>query len=516
MRNMTRFLPLLLLLGMVATAPATAQDPVPAARAPIGTNLARIDDWSREIPFADVFKTSRDWISGTAQTWDDGRPLDRDEHGWVRSLLPGQIARTLMFTGAGNRFPGGHYLVTWEGQGTLRYRGSATCYESAPGRDVIDVDPARGQILLEILSVNPVDYLRNLHVFLPGAQPGELFNPVFLQRIASYRALRFMDWMAVNGNWNRIDGCWQRRWADRPRVDDARWSGTHGVPLEILCDLANRLGADPWFCIPHLADDDYVRGFAETVRDHLDPRLRAHVEYSNEVWNTSYAQSVYARQQGLALGLSADPFLAQMLFHALRSRQIFGICEPVLPPARLARVLGAWAANGWSSVQMLNFRDVAQHVDAIAIAPYFGYSPGEEARARTLTLDQMMGELETIIMPRALADAQRYVRAVAPYGVPVIAYEAGQSLVGVAYREDAALNALYDAANRDPRMGRIYSAYLQGWHDLTGGALLMHFLNCGPFNKWGRWGSLEFQDQPREQAPKYDALQRYIEEYPAQ
>lgn len=53
--------------------------------------------------------------------------------------------------------------------------------------------------------------------------------------------------------------------------------------MEAMLDLANRLDADPWFCIPHLADDDFVRRFAELVKQRLEPERSVYVEYSNEV-----------------------------------------------------------------------------------------------------------------------------------------------------------------------------------------------------------------------------------------
>ena len=62
--------------------------------------------------------------------------------------------------------------------------------------------------------------------------------------------------------------------------------------------LANDLQADPWFTLPHLADDDLVRTYAEIVRDGLDPGLRAHVEFSNEIWNWQFAQAHWAEAQG--------------------------------------------------------------------------------------------------------------------------------------------------------------------------------------------------------------------------
>src|SRR5688500_8905036 len=88
-------LALLLLSGLVPGA-ASAQAAVPP-RSPLGMNVASLDDWSTEITFVDAFKTSRASFSGGAGVWGDGRALDLDADGWVRSLQPGQIARTLMF-----------------------------------------------------------------------------------------------------------------------------------------------------------------------------------------------------------------------------------------------------------------------------------------------------------------------------------------------------------------------------------------------------------------------------------
>ena len=64
-------------------------------------------------------------------------------------------------------------------------------------------------------------------------------------------------------------------------------------------------------------------------------------------------------------------------------------------------------------------------------------------------------------------------------------------------------------ANRDPRMGNVYTRFLQDWNSATAGGLLVHFSDC-----WGVFGSLEYISQPRTQAPKYDALMRWIEQDP--
>ena len=39
----------------------------------------------------------------------------------------------------------------------------------------------------------------------------------------------------------------------------------------------------------------------------------------------------------------------------------------------------------------------------------------------------------------------------------------------------------------------------------------MHYTNCNIYGIFGRFGSLEYIGQPRAEAPKYDAIQRWIE-----
>jgi hypothetical protein len=263
----------------------------------------------------------------------------------------------------------------------------------------------------------------------------------------------------------------------------------------------------------HLADDNYVRQFALRVQALLNPNLKVYVEHSNEVWNGGYPQAYYAQQRGLALGLSTNPGEAQTRYHALRSRQIFGIFEEVFPPERLVRVLGSFIATPWVSDTALAYADVAAHTDALAIAPYFygPMQPQAQQEARTWTLDQLFSYLETVGVPETIALTRRQRTIADRYHVPLIAYEGGQSLNATgALAEDPALNALYDAANRDPRMGTLYTTWLRGWTD-AGGGLLFHHTNCFRHNRWGRFGSLEYLTQPRSEAPKYDALQRWIE-----
>jgi hypothetical protein len=286
-----------------------------------------------------------------------------------------------------------------------------------------------------------------------------------------------------------------------------------GVPVEVMTQLANRLGADAWFTIPHLADDEFVRRFAETVRSSLDPALKVYVEHSNEVWNNQYPQFAYATQRGLALGLSTDPDEARNRYHALRTRQIGEIFQQVLGKSRVVKVLATFTEMPELSEQALAWNNTAAYVDALAIAPYFGFELGvveNEARVQGMTLDELFQELKMRWLPEANGHTIQQAAIARRYNLPLISYEGGQHLARVDGGTSERVDALFDAANRDPRMGGLYTRYLEDWSRATGGQLFVHLMNCGEAGKAGRWGALEYIDQPRSRAPKYDALQTFM------
>jgi hypothetical protein len=303
-------------------------------------------------------------------------------------------------------------------------------------------------------------------------------------------------------------------WDERPTLDDATFT-TRGVPLEALIDLANHLGTDPWFCIPHRADDDYVRGFATLVGERLAPGLRAWVEYSNEVWNGQFEQARHAGERGLALGIGEKPWDAAWHYTARRSVEIFRICEGELGGAsRLVRVLPSQAANAYVSEQILGFGRAHEHADALAIAPYLSLNVAPDgdppaAEVATWSLDRLFEHLEGVAMPeveRWLAEQSAVARE---HGLSLVAYEAGQHLVGVQGAEnDERLTRLFHSANADARMGSLYDRYFAAW-ERAGGDLMCHFSSVGAWSKWGSWGLLQFDDEVTAESPKFTAAMRW-------
>jgi hypothetical protein len=471
----------------------------------LGINLSGARDWNTELPFVDVFRLARSWVSQReGSEWGQGPALDLDERGWIKSLAPGCSADALMCTIAGGRFPQGRYTCLYDGSGTVTMLNVARIASRSPGRIVFEPNPDSEGFALSIGATDPGDYVRNIRVIMPGFEEDyadRIFNPSFLERWRSFRVFRFMDWMDTNGSKTAA-------WEDRPRVDDAVWT-VKGVPLEIMIELCNRTGIDPWFCMPHRATDDYVWRFARQVGEELDRSRKVYVEYSNEVWNSGFEQTDYACDEGTRLGLSADRFQAGLLFSSRRSVDIFGIWTRELGGAdRLVRVMASQAANPWVSEQKLSFEGAYRECDALAIAPYMTLcpSPSSTPSAEEVggwPVDRVLDYIEDAALPECVGWMRASRETADRYGVELIAYEAGQHAVGIQGGENVdAATRVFMAANRHERMGRIYRRYLDSW-ELEGGGLCSLFSSVEGWSKWGSWGLLEYFD---DDTPKFRAV----------
>jgi len=230
-----------------------------------------------------------------------------------------------------------------------------------------------------------------------------------------------------------------------------------------------------------------------------------------------FDQATYASERGAALGLSNDAFQGQLFYYSRRSAEVFSLWEQAYGgTGAFVRVLAAQSANPWTGEQVLSFENAHEHTDAFAIAPYFGWnaSAAEASAIAAMSLDDLVEEVSSSILPSTLQHMQDNKAMAEGFGLPMIAYEGGQHFVGVQGGEnDDGLNAKFDALNRDARMGELYTTYLEGWKS-AGGEDFAHFVNCAGWSKWGRWGALEWVSQPRQDAPKYDALQSFIESNP--
>jgi hypothetical protein len=322
-----------------------------------------------------------------------------------------------------------------------------------------------------------------------------------------FNTFRFMDWMHTNGSTVAA-------WRDRPRPESATWT-PRGVPVEVMCDLCNRLKVNAWFCLPHKADDDFVRRFAGVARDRLAPSLKAYIEYSNEVWNSQFEQTRHANERGMALKLGEKPWEAGWHYSARRSVEMFKIWEEVFGGRdRLVRIIASQMVP-YVSEQKLTFEDAHQHCDALAIAPYLQFSIPAQGKGLTAAavvewpVEKVLDHLQTKSLPDALKGIRDQMALADKYGVKLIAYEAGQHAVGVGGGENNdALTRLLHQANRHPRMGAIYTQYLDGWK-AAGGGLCALFSSVSPWSKWGSWGLMEYPEEAEQDQPKLRAVRQW-------
>ena len=273
--------------------------PPPPEQRPLGIGLGNLAEWSPQLPFLNLVKQARPWtIHRQGAAWGQGGEVELDRHGWIVRMDRDQSAELLISIQL-PELPFRRFAVRWKGQGTLRYHGNAQRIGDAIDGwfDQVElVDPPDGKHFFSVIlqDTDPQDHLRDLEVvpeqLLAAYAQGERFNPLWLDKLVPFSALRFMDWMKTNQGE-------QTTWARRPEPEDLTWA-YRGVPVEVMVALANRLQADPWFNLPHRADDEYVRRFAEVVRDQLAPGLVARFEYSNEVWNWGFPQAQFANGAG--------------------------------------------------------------------------------------------------------------------------------------------------------------------------------------------------------------------------
>ncbi len=484
---------------------------VPAADATpgrLGTNLGEVSYYQGTVPFNDLVRQSGDWIAqGEGRGWGEGEPLKLRSDGWPVRLLDGQYATLPL---AELSYPAGRYRVSWRGSGRFMIAGKT--FSGRDGSGFVDLDGS-SIVLLDLLSTRRADPVRAIRVVVPGARTPGGFRSAYLDSLEPYSALRFMDWQRTNATYEQVN----RRFTCTNRTRRGYYSeGTRkGVSVETMVALANRLGVDPWFTIPHDATDGWLRCHARVVAKRLRKGLVPRYEFSNETWNPTFLQFQELTTDGEEHGLGAgDSFLGLQQEVARRHRRAMGVIRGVFGKRRFIRVMAGQAANSWVAEQRLAFEGTAQRVDEVAIAPYVGvpganpFDPGEASAIAEMSLGDLFSSLDTALEEEVSAWVEDHLALAERFDERLVAYEGGQHLAGDTSNES--LTDLFVAANGDARMGDLYSRYLARWKALTGNALFVHFTDSGPWGRYGSWGAVRSPDDlPLSASPKYEALAAY-------
>jgi hypothetical protein len=347
--------------------------------------------------------------------------------------------------------------------------------------------------------VDPANYIRNIDCREANAATGGVLAPEFVSTIDGFKVIRFMKWQPAT------EGNWPVSWATRNKPGDGDYSKSDGVPVEVMVDMANQLGADPWFTVPWNADNDYVTRFATYVRDNLSAGRQVYVEVSNELWNGSYPVATQAANEAKAEGLASAGVTATagaLERYAEKTQQVMQIWSDVFTnqKSRLVRVAAFQHVSPFASNLMLKYRNLSQSVDALATAPYFGHDAPSWS-------GQPLDSIMTTILPAKIKetlDLATQQKAIAQtYNLRYITYEGGQLLVMPNNQ------ALLAQIQRDPRMYDIYKAFVGGWQTQVGDTFTL-FALTGPISPYGAWGLSEYAGQPIAEAPKMRATRSFL------
>lgn len=476
----------------------------------IFTNLSEVNYYSTDVVFIDAMKRSGAWRKKDWSPYSAGE-LELGQNGWVKSLKGHDLARTIVILHNNGHYVKGEYTLCWKGQGKFRISGADKRTITATGASSIKVDlTGNGGLVLDILATDVQNHLKDFKLLLPGFENSyynKTFHPQFIEYVEKFGGVRFMDWMHTNDSQ-------VQNWKDRTSIHHKSYaSEAAGVPYQLTIDLVNQANLDGWWCIPHGANDRFIRNFLRLLRDKVEKNRKIYIEYSNETWNGMFAQSQYCHQQAQKIGLKN-----KHQYHGYRAQQIFEMIDQVFGSEkdRVVKVVAAQSANSWTAKQVLQTKDVASTADVLAIAPYFGGGLGRSGgkkdpnEVKRWSVDQLEDWLYDVAMPDVFADIEENKKVADKYGVDLVAYEGGQHLVGVGkWTNDQQLTKLFQRMNRDLRMYDLYTEYLDGWEE-RGGDTFAVFSSTNAYSKWGSWGIKEYYNQPLQETPKYEAIINWI------
>lgn len=521
-------LTLLLFISSLSTLYAQLED---SCKLNMGMNLAGIVDYSRELPFSNLMKMSREWYTKGENdpnyTWDTGNAeaLTYDQSGYPTHIpqtlpgvsLPQQVATVWDGT---DSWPIGKYTLIWEGSGDFDFWGDlSNLVKVNDNRYEFDyLDPLGGILQITMTYSDISDPVNNMRLLLPNTELTyqiHPFNPEWLQELSSFKTLRFMDWGHTNF-WGQPDPyTWDFPdlvdWDERTQVDYYTYVGNKGVPYELITQLVNQLQIDAWVCVPHRASDQYITEMANLFRDQCDPDRHLYIEYSNENWNWIFGQAQWLNKYGAVdQGVSWPEGIVPYIQNAfdLWTSSFTGQLDRI---TRVAAIQTSWLDVSERIVYNLN----ANTVDAVSPTFYFSYDDssetildnlGQNATVTDIAYHARLGmtpNLNWIKDIKTISDS---------LDAELLFYEGGQHMTptpfGILPTYEQALTEIH----RDDVMYELYNDWLDSIRTINTTdkpMLLMHFSFISPLSaQYGSWGILETMNQNLVDipAPKYRSV----------
>jgi len=505
----------------------------------IGMNLTGVAYWITEEPFVDRFHTAGAWVAKDSSGKDVSSTLALNADGDPTKLAGVSTLSVAFGLDPQSAAPTDQYVLTYSGAAGSVWIGKAHIVSQTPGKIVFDFTGGDSQpsTAISFSQLNPSTPIGDVHIVRADQQAlyntGEIFNPDFVSKVSQWGVVRFMDWENTNASV-------PVSWAGRSTLSDRSWSGAgngnnQGVPLEAMVKLANEAHVDMWYNVPTKADNVYVTNALAYIRDHLDPTLKVHIEYSNEVWNAAFPAYGYAQGQANALwGNGTTVAHGANIYYGYRSAQIADIAHHVFAGTHAGQAVDVLAGQASYSglmpymlqgISKAGLGSASSLFQDYAIAPYFG---GELSRAggnstdRATILqwagsgsagrDAAFHELEfggSLSSNLSLAIVHNWLTSSAgaahSAGLNLVAYEGGASLDTMRYSaaDRAQVQSFFGELMNDPRMGNLYTKLVADFK-AAGGTEFVAFNDVSENSTYGYYGVLDsIYDSG---SPRYDAL----------
>lgn len=104
------------------------------------------------------------------------------------------------------------------------------------------------------------------------------------------------------------------------------------IPYEYQIALANRVGCDVWLNFPAYYNNASVTAVATLARTQLNASHNAYFEYSNEVWNPTFAAFHWSYVKGVLLGFGTSDGRNYYGWQGLRSLEMFVLIDAAWSP----------------------------------------------------------------------------------------------------------------------------------------------------------------------------------------
>ncbi len=504
----------------------------------MGINVEGIHKLNSSLPFTDLFKVSTGWFTSCQFDWQHKSAIDPgctqknsfntqeqaslnlDKNGWVRSLPARNESEIYTSVVSGlnldDDFPLGRYVLLYSGKGDIEVLGALNIVDEKPGRIVFNLIATQRGIKIKINKTHSRDYIRDIHLVSVANEnrfQKQPFDPNYIARLRPFDSIRFMPW--TNPRSTELV-----HWNQHPTSRYAHYTGTAGVPIETMLDLANSIDAVPWLNMPHKASDEFMRSYARLAKKRVRGNKKIYVEFSNEMWNVIFPATSYAIREALKLWPNAytDKTNADKNsyerrvklannWYGKRSVEMCNIWKQVFGKKkhRIVCVIASQSNVDWVGKEALDCPlwsggPCGSKVDAYAVGPYFGDYIAKIAHRSTVNnwasradgMNLLFKEIEQGgVLPKGPKGGaiQHFVNSnmkvsmklADDYALPLLAYEAGQHLIRYDRPHkitDPKLLDFFMRANQDQRMQHAYKRYLKAWEE-NGGKTLMHFYGIG-------------------------------------